>query len=151
MEQLDPIEALKLIRGLAFAASGSHEVGYLKTTVRDVLVIVHKALPPRTARPNKILPVSGWLFPTHSPTILGRGCGVHAGLRSTFSHRDMRHVQEHLLGAVHVKHHAAGALPETTAGLAGFPFVRWEFLAGIPQGIFPRGPISLMTPRLEIG
>jgi hypothetical protein len=58
MEQLDPIEALKLIRGLAFAASGSHEVGYLKTTVRDVLVIVHKALPPRTARPNKILPVS---------------------------------------------------------------------------------------------
>ena len=58
MEQFDPIEALKLIRGLAFAASGSHEVGYLKTTVRDVLVIVHKALPPRTARPNKILPVS---------------------------------------------------------------------------------------------
>jgi hypothetical protein len=46
MEQLDPIEALKLIRGLAFAASGSREVGYLKTTVRDVLVIVHKALPP---------------------------------------------------------------------------------------------------------
>ena len=49
MEQLDPIEALKLIRGLAFAASGSHEVGYLKTTVRDVLVIVHKALPPNSA------------------------------------------------------------------------------------------------------
>jgi hypothetical protein len=45
MKQLDPIEALKLMRGLAFAASGSHELGYLKTTVRDVLVIVHKALP----------------------------------------------------------------------------------------------------------
>jgi len=36
MKQLDPIGALKLIRGLAFAASGSHELGYRKTTVRDV-------------------------------------------------------------------------------------------------------------------
>jgi hypothetical protein len=56
MEQLDPIEALKLIRGLAFAASGSHEVGYLKTTVRDVLVIVHKALPPEQRDQTKSSP-----------------------------------------------------------------------------------------------
>jgi hypothetical protein len=33
----------------------------------------------------------------------------------------------------------------------GLPFVRWKFLAGVPQRIFSRGLIALMTPRLEIG
>src|ERR1700730_8919787 len=46
METLDPIEALKLIRRLAIFASSSQELGYLKTTVRDVLVIIDRALPP---------------------------------------------------------------------------------------------------------
>ena len=57
---------------------------------------------------------------------------------------------QHRLGAVHVEYLAAGALPETTAGLAGFPFVRWKFLAGVPQRIFSRGPISLIAPCLQI-
>jgi hypothetical protein len=56
MKQLDPIGALKLIRGLAFAASGSHELVYLNTTVRDVLVIVHKALPPEQRDQTKPRP-----------------------------------------------------------------------------------------------
>jgi hypothetical protein len=56
MKQLDPIGALKLIRGLAFAASGSHELGYRKTTVRDVRVIVHKALPPEQRDQTKPRP-----------------------------------------------------------------------------------------------
>jgi hypothetical protein len=46
METLDPIEALKLIRRLAIVAAGSQELGLLKTTVRDVLVIIDRALPP---------------------------------------------------------------------------------------------------------
>ena len=46
METLDSIEALKLIRRLALAAVGSQELGYLKTTIQDVLVIVDRALPP---------------------------------------------------------------------------------------------------------
>jgi hypothetical protein len=56
MKQLDPIGALKPIRGLAFAASGSHELGHRKTTVRDVLVIVHKALPPEQRDQTKPRP-----------------------------------------------------------------------------------------------
>jgi hypothetical protein len=56
LKQLDPIEALKPFRGLAFAASGSHELGYRKTTVRDVLVIVHKALPPEQRDQTKPRP-----------------------------------------------------------------------------------------------
>ena len=51
METLDPVEALKLIRKLALAAAGSNELGYLKTTMRDVLVIVDRALP--TVRRDK--------------------------------------------------------------------------------------------------
>src|ERR1700682_6740340 len=43
METLDPIEALKLIRKVALAAAGSNELGYLKTTMRDVLVIIDRA------------------------------------------------------------------------------------------------------------
>jgi hypothetical protein len=46
METLDPIEALKLIRRLAIVAAGSQELGLLKTTVRDVLVRIDRALPP---------------------------------------------------------------------------------------------------------
>jgi hypothetical protein len=45
METHDPVEALKLIRKLALAAIGSNELGYLKTTMRDVLVIIDRALP----------------------------------------------------------------------------------------------------------
>jgi hypothetical protein len=45
METLDPVEALKLIRKLALVAAGSNELGYLKTTMRDVLVIIDRALP----------------------------------------------------------------------------------------------------------
>jgi hypothetical protein len=45
MEALDPVEALKLIRKLALVAAGSSELGYLKTTIRDVLVINDRALP----------------------------------------------------------------------------------------------------------
>jgi hypothetical protein len=46
METLDPVEALKLIRKLAIVAAGSNELGYLKTTVRDVLRKIDRALPP---------------------------------------------------------------------------------------------------------
>ena len=68
-----------------------------------------------------------------------------------FGRCDGRHMHEHFLWSVHIEHLAARAPSEAAAPLAGLPFVRWKFLAGIPQGIFPRGPISLMTPRLEIG
>jgi hypothetical protein len=47
MEQLDPIEALKLIRKLALVAAGSNELGYLKTTMSDVLAIIERAVPTR--------------------------------------------------------------------------------------------------------
>jgi hypothetical protein len=43
METLDPVEALRLIRKLALFAAGSNELGYLKTTMRDVLVIIDRA------------------------------------------------------------------------------------------------------------
>jgi hypothetical protein len=52
METLDPVEALKLIRKLALVAAGSNELGYLKTTMRDVLVIIDRALP--TARRDQL-------------------------------------------------------------------------------------------------
>jgi hypothetical protein len=44
-EPQDPAEALKLIRNLALATSGSNELGLLKTFVRDVLVITERVLP----------------------------------------------------------------------------------------------------------
>jgi hypothetical protein len=47
METLDPVEALNLIRKLALSAAGSNELGYLKTTMRDVLVIIDRAYRPR--------------------------------------------------------------------------------------------------------
>jgi hypothetical protein len=46
MKTLDPFEALRLIRRLAIVAAGSQELGFLKTTMRDVLVIIDRALPP---------------------------------------------------------------------------------------------------------
>jgi hypothetical protein len=46
MRTLDPTEALRLIRRLALVAYRSQELGYLKTTLRDVLVIIDRALPP---------------------------------------------------------------------------------------------------------
>ena len=52
METLDPVEALRLIRKLALVAAGSNELGYLKTTMRDVLVIIDRALP--TARRDQL-------------------------------------------------------------------------------------------------
>ena len=68
-----------------------------------------------------------------------------------FARRDVRQVQEHFLGAVHDEYLAAGALPEAMGRLAGSIARRLKPLAGIPQRIFPRGPISLIAPRLKIG
>ena len=45
MEAIDPVESLKLIRKLALAAAGSNELGYLKTAMRDVLVLIDQAIP----------------------------------------------------------------------------------------------------------
>jgi hypothetical protein len=52
--------------------------------------------------------------------------------------------------AMTIENIAAPAFQIDAARLAGFPFVRWKPLAGIPQRIFPRGPIPLMTPRLSV-
>jgi len=65
--------------------------------------------------------------------------------------RDVRHVHQHRLGAVHVEYLAAGTLHKTTARLAGSIAGRLKPLASIPQRIFSRGPISLIAPRLKIG
>jgi malonyl CoA-acyl carrier protein transacylase len=62
--QLDPIEALKLIRRLAIVASGSQELGYLKTTLRDVLVIIDRASPPRDKSGALLEPITDILAET---------------------------------------------------------------------------------------
>jgi hypothetical protein len=48
---------------------------------------------------------------------------------------------------MHVEYLAAGALPEAMRGLARSIARRLKPLAGIPQRVFSRGPISLITPR----
>lgn len=45
IKPLDPVEALDLIRRLALVASGSNELGFLKTFARDVLRIIDRAVP----------------------------------------------------------------------------------------------------------
>jgi hypothetical protein len=44
------------------------------------------------------------------------------------------------------------AIEDLAAGAShkGAGFLRRQFLAGCPHGIFPRGPIPLIAPRLEI-
>jgi hypothetical protein len=63
---------------------------------------------------------------------------------------DVRHVQEYLLGAVHVEYLAAGAFAEAVRRFARSIARRLKPLACIPQRIFSRGPISLIAPRLKI-
>src|SRR3982074_1026977 len=78
--------------------------------------------------------------------------GRKSGARiRTFGGSDVRHVHEYFLGAVHVEYLAAGAPPNTTARLARPIVGQLKPLAGIPQPIFPCGPISLIAPRLKIG
>src|SRR5216683_7089242 len=57
---------------------------------------------------------------------------------------DVRDVDQRILEAVAIKHLAAGTAHHR-AGL-----LRRQPLAGCPHGIFPRGPISLIAPRLEV-
>jgi hypothetical protein len=49
-----------------------------------------------------------------------------------------------------VEDFAARALQVVAARLAGLPLVRRKPLAGVPQRIFSRGPISLIAPFLKI-
>src|SRR6266581_28220 len=58
---------------------------------------------------------------------------------------DVGDVDQCILEAVAIKHLAAGTAHHR-AGL-----LRWQFLAGFPHRIFPRGPISLIAPSLKIG
>jgi hypothetical protein len=74
------------------------------------------------------------------------GARIHA-----FGGSSVGHVQEHFLGAVHIEYLAAGALHKTAARLARSIAGRLKPLAGIPQRVFSRGPISLIAPRLKIG
>jgi hypothetical protein len=46
---------------------------------------------------------------------------------------------------------AAGASDVGAAGFAGFPFVRREPLAGVPEGIFSSCPVAGFAPLLKIG
>src|SRR6266851_1234375 len=57
---------------------------------------------------------------------------------------DVRDVDQRILEAVAIKHLAA-VTAHHRAGL-----LRRQPLAGCPHGIFPRGPISLIAPRLEV-
>jgi hypothetical protein len=59
-------------------------------------------------------------------------------------------VHQHRIGA-HVEYLAAGTLPEAMGGLARSMAWRLKPPAGIPQRIFPFGPISLIAPCLKIG
>ena len=59
---------------------------------------------------------------------------------------DVRHVQEYLLGAVHVEYLAAGAFAEAVRRLARSVAGRLKPLASVPQRIFPFGPVPLIAP-----
>jgi hypothetical protein len=64
--------------------------------------------------------------------------------------RDVRNVDHRLPGTVHIEYLTAGTFLEAAARFARFPFVRRQPLPRVPQRVFPRGPISLITPRLKI-
>ena len=64
--------------------------------------------------------------------------------------RDVRNVDQVFLEAVTVEDIAARAFQIDAAWLPGLPFVRRQPLPRVPQGVLPRGPIPLITPRLEI-
>ena len=68
-----------------------------------------------------------------------------------FGRRDVRHVHQHCLGAVHVEYLAAGIRPESIRRLARSIAGRLQALASIPQRVFPFGPIPLIAPFLQIG
>jgi hypothetical protein len=55
--------------------------------------------------------------------------------------------------AMTIENIAAAAFQIDAARLAGLPFVRWKFLAGIPQCIFPHGPnrADRATPERQDG
>jgi hypothetical protein len=55
-ETADPIEAWKPIRGTGVRRARVPRMGISKTTMRDVLVIVHKALPPEQRDQTKPRP-----------------------------------------------------------------------------------------------
>jgi hypothetical protein len=61
---------------------------------------------------------------------------------------DVRNVHQVFLEAVTVEDIAARAFQIDAAWLPGLPFVRRQPFARVPQRIFPRGPISLITPCL---
>src|ERR1700730_14413023 len=63
---------------------------------------------------------------------------------------DVRNVHQVFLEAVTVEDIAARAFQIDAAWLPGLPFVRRQPLPRVPQGVLPRSPISLITPRLEI-
>src|SRR6266849_8148174 len=63
---------------------------------------------------------------------------------------DVRDVDQVFLEAVTVEDIAARAFQIDAAWLPGLPFVRRQPLPRVPQGVLPRGPIPLITPRLEI-
>ena len=53
-------------------------------------------------------------------------------------------------GAMQIEHRAAGTFHEAAARLARSMAGRLQALAGVPQRIFPFGPISLIAPCLKI-
>jgi len=55
------------------------------------------------------------------------------------------------LQVVTVENDAARAFHTDAAGLARFPLVRRQPLAGIPERILALGPVPLISPSLEIG
>src|SRR6266446_2899447 len=63
---------------------------------------------------------------------------------------DVGDVDQVFLQAVTVEDVAARAFQIDAAWLPGLPFVRRQPLPRVPQGVLPRGPIPLITPRLEI-
>jgi hypothetical protein len=67
----------------------------------------------------------------------------------SFGRRDVRHMHQHRLGAVHVEYFTAGTLPKAMGGLARSIAGRLQPPAGIPQRIFPFGPISPIAPERD--
>src|SRR5713226_6892841 len=63
---------------------------------------------------------------------------------------DVRDVDQVFLEAVTVEDVAARAFQIDAAWLPGLPLVRRQPLPRVPQGVLPRGPISLIAPGLKI-
>src|SRR5216683_651372 len=63
---------------------------------------------------------------------------------------DVRDVDQVFLEAVTVEDVAARAFQIDAARLPGLPFVRRQPFARVPQRVFARRPIPLITPRLKI-